>query len=79
MDVIRSRIDGKDYNTTWIPDTQLRDVYLPPFKAAVDAGVGSFMCSFNDINGLSMLSNLHINWCGRMNLMELLLTLLSGI
>ena len=34
---------GKDYNTTWIPETQLRDVYLPSFKAAVDAGVATFM------------------------------------
>jgi beta-glucosidase len=30
---------GKDYNTTWIPETQLRDVYLPSFKAAVDAAL----------------------------------------
>lgn len=41
---------GRDYNTTWIPETQFRDVYLPPFKAAVDAGAMSLMCSFNDLN-----------------------------
>lgn len=52
---------GKDYNTTWIPDTQLRDVYLPPFKAAVDAGVASFMCSFNDINGVPSSGNAYLN------------------
>jgi beta-glucosidase len=45
-------LGGRDYNTTWIPEVQLRDVYLPPFKAAVDAGVLTFMSSFNDINGV---------------------------
>ena len=52
---------GKDYNTTWIPEMQLRDVFLPPFKAAVDAGVASFMCSFNDINGVPSSANKHLN------------------
>lgn len=52
---------GKDYNTTWIPEVQLRDVYLPPFKAAADAKVASFMCSFNDINGTPSSENKHLN------------------
>ena len=52
---------GKDYNTTWIPDVQLRDVYLPPFKAAVDAGVATLMCSFNDINGVPSSGNKYLN------------------
>jgi beta-glucosidase len=52
---------GKDYNTTWIPETQLRDVYLPSFKAAVDADAASFMCSFNDINGVPSSGNIHLN------------------
>lgn len=52
---------GKDYNTTWIPEMQLRDVYLPPFKAAVDAGAATFMCSFNDINGVPSSANKHLN------------------
>jgi beta-glucosidase len=43
---------GRDYNTTYIPEDLMRDVYLPPFKAAVDAGVASFMTAFNDINGV---------------------------
>ena len=43
---------GRDYNTTWIPETQLRDIYLPPFKAAINAGAMSVMCSFNALNGL---------------------------
>ena len=52
---------GRDYNTTWIPETQLRDVYLPPFKAALDAGAMSVMCSFNDLNGLPSSANAHLN------------------
>ena len=52
---------GRDYNATWIPEVQLRDVYLPPFKAAVDAGAMSLMCSFNDLNGLPSSANHHLN------------------
>ncbi|MDD3079829.1 MAG: glycoside hydrolase family 3 N-terminal domain-containing protein [Paludibacter sp.] len=52
---------GKDYNTTWIPETQLRDVYLPSFHAVADAGVATFMCSFNDINGIPSSGNKHLN------------------
>lgn len=48
---------GKDYNTTWIPEVLLRDVYLPPFKACADAGAATFMCSFNDINGVPSSGN----------------------
>ena len=52
---------GRDYNTTWIPETQLRDIYLPPFKAALDAGAMSVMCSFNALNGLPSSANHHLN------------------
>jgi len=52
---------GKDYNTTWIPEHQLREVFLPPFKAASYAGVLSFMCSFNDINGIPSSGNKYLN------------------
>lgn len=52
---------GKDYNTCWIPELQLRDVYLPPFKTAVDADVASFMNSFNDINGEPSTGNKYLN------------------
>lgn len=52
---------GRDYNTTWIPEVQLRDIYLPPFKAALDAGAMSVMCSFNDLNGLPSSANHHLN------------------
>lgn len=51
---------GKDYNTTWIPDVLLRDVYLPPFKACADAGAATFMCSFNDINGVPSSGNRYL-------------------
>ena len=52
---------GRDYNTTWIPETLLRDIYLPPFKAALDAGAMSLMCSFNALNGLPSSANRHLN------------------
>lgn len=52
---------GKDYNTTWIPEVLLRDVYLPPFEAAVKAGSATFMCSFNDINGVPSSANARLN------------------
>ncbi len=42
---------GRDYNTGEISDTTLRNIYLPPFKAAVDAGLGSVMSAFEDLNG----------------------------
>lgn len=51
---------GRDYNTTWIPEIQLRETYLPPFKAASDAGAATFMCSFNDINGIPSSGNRHL-------------------
>jgi beta-glucosidase len=48
---------GRDYNTTDVSERSLREVYLPPFKAAVDAGVGTFMSAFNDLNGLPASAN----------------------
>ena len=43
---------GRDYNTVDISERTLRDVYLPPFKAAFDAGADSTMSSFNEIGGV---------------------------
>jgi beta-glucosidase len=43
---------GRDYNTVDFSDRTLKDVYLPPFKAAVDAGVLTLMTSFNEIGGI---------------------------
>lgn len=51
---------ARDYNTTWIPEIQLRDTYLPPFKACCDAGCASIMCSFNDLNGVPPSANRHL-------------------
>lgn len=48
---------GLDYNTVDIAPQTLRDVHLPPFRAAVDAGVASVMTSFNDINGVPASAN----------------------
>jgi beta-glucosidase len=48
---------GRDYNTTWIPENLLRDVYLPSFKACVEAGVATVMSAFNDLNGLPATAN----------------------
>jgi beta-glucosidase len=48
---------GRDYNTTDMSETTLREVYFPPFKAAADAGVGTFMSAFNDLNGVPTSAN----------------------
>jgi len=48
---------GLDYNTANIPENELRNVYLPPFKAALDAGVATFMSSFSDLNGVPAAGN----------------------
>jgi len=48
---------GRDYNTTDMSEQRLRNLYLPPFKAAVDAGSDTAMCSFNAINGVPGCAN----------------------
>lgn len=48
---------GRDYNTTWLPEPLMRDVYLPPYKAGIDAGAATVMCSFNDLNGIPPSGN----------------------
>jgi beta-glucosidase len=48
---------GRDYNTTLIPEGELRNIYLPSFEAAKEAGVGSFMSGFNDLNGVPASGN----------------------
>ncbi|HEV2828031.1 MAG TPA: beta-glucosidase BglX, partial [Pyrinomonadaceae bacterium] len=48
---------GRDYNTTDVSEYTLREIYFPPFKAAVDAGVGTFMSAFNDLNGVPASAN----------------------
>lgn len=43
---------GRDYHTVDISERTMRDIYLPPFKAAVDAGAATFMTSFNEYDGV---------------------------
>ncbi len=43
---------GRDYNIADVPEVTLRDIYLPPFHAAVDAGARSVMASFNEVAGV---------------------------
>lgn len=43
---------GRDYNTALIPERELRDVYLRPFKAVSDAGIATMMTAFNEVNGI---------------------------
>jgi beta-glucosidase len=48
---------GRDYNTVDISERTLRDIYLPPFKSALDAGAETFMASFNEISGIPSSGN----------------------
>lgn len=48
---------GKDYNAAYIPEATLRDVYLPPFKAAIDAGLMTIMSSYNTLNDIPATAN----------------------
>jgi len=48
---------GRDYNTAEMSEQLLREVYLPPFHAAIDAGVGTLMSAFNDLNGVPATAN----------------------
>ncbi len=43
---------GRDYNTASIPENELHDIILPPFKMCIDAGAASIMTAFNEINGI---------------------------
>lgn len=53
-------IGGRDYNSVDMSLRQLNEVFLPPFKAAAEAGVATFMNSFNDINGIPATANSYI-------------------
>jgi beta-glucosidase len=48
---------GRDYNTTDMSYPRMFNEYMPPYKGAVDAGVGSVMASFNDVNGIPATAN----------------------
>jgi beta-glucosidase len=53
---------GRDYDASNISDAQLWNVYLPPFKAAVDAGVGSVMSAYMDLNDVPATGNRWLLW-----------------
>jgi len=48
---------GRDYSTTEISERTLREIYFPPFKAALDAGAPTFMSAFNDLDGVPASAN----------------------
>lgn len=48
---------GRDYNSTFLSERQLRNVYFPPFEAAAKAGAATFMTSFNDNDGVPSTGN----------------------
>jgi beta-glucosidase len=51
---------GRDYNSTFIPEHQLRNFYLPPFEAAIKAGAMTLMTSFNDNDGVPSTGNTYV-------------------
>ncbi len=53
-------VGGRDYNSVDMSERQLWEVYLPPFKAALDAGAATFMNSFNDVNGIPATGNAYL-------------------
>ncbi|VUD59503.1 Beta-glucosidase BoGH3B [Thalassocella blandensis] len=48
---------GRDYNSAYVPEGILRDIYLKPFKAAVDAGLMTIMSSYNALNDIPATAN----------------------
>ncbi|HEX6192270.1 MAG TPA: glycoside hydrolase family 3 N-terminal domain-containing protein [Chitinophagaceae bacterium] len=53
-------VGGRDYNAVDMSERLLHEVYLPPFKAAAEAGVATFMNSFNDLNGVPATGNSYL-------------------
>lgn len=53
-------VAGRDYNSVDMSERSLWEVYLPPFKAALDAGAATFMNSFNELNGVPATGNIHL-------------------
>ena len=51
---------GREYNTTDMSDIRLRQVYLPPYRAAVDAGAATMMSAFNALNGVPATANAYL-------------------
>lgn len=53
-------LGGRDYNSVDMSNRMLWETYLPPFKAALDAGAATFMNSFNDLNGIPATGNVYL-------------------
>jgi len=53
-------VGGRDYNSVDMSLSQLHEIYLPPFKAAAEAGAATFMNSFNDLNGIPATGNKYL-------------------
>lgn len=53
-------VGGRDYNNVDMSERQLNEIYLKPFKAAVDAGAATFMNAFNDISGIPATGNQYL-------------------
>ncbi len=51
---------GRDYDASYIPEEQMRNVYLPPFKAGVDAGASTVMSAYMDLNDVPATGNAHL-------------------
>jgi beta-glucosidase len=51
---------GRDYDAVYIPEEQLQNVYLPPFRAGVEAGAGSVMSAYMDLNDVPASGNVHL-------------------
>jgi len=53
-------VGGRDYDAAYLSDTELQNIYLPPFRAAVDAGVGCIMSAYMDINDVPASGNRYL-------------------
>ena len=51
---------GRDYDAVYIPEEQMQNVYLPPFRAGVEAGAGSVMSAYMDLNDVPASGNVHL-------------------
>jgi beta-glucosidase len=51
---------GRDYDAAYIPEEQMQNVYLPPFRAGVEAGAGSVMSAYMDLNDVPASGNVHL-------------------
>ncbi len=53
-------VGGRDYDSVYLPEEQLQNVYLPPFHAAVDAGIGSMMSAYMSLNDIPASGNRYL-------------------